>query len=230
MELNKKQKIIIIAIFFAVILLLVMVFMISSYDRMEDEGQMMSSADIAFYQQAKDYISSEYENLADLKGWQYKSLSGSNHSPGSQYSPEFTISEGEQFCGNTSIQQNLNYVTSEDAITCTTRFYCTAAGWEETVRVLTEYIPTIAEIHNIYGTEELTEETMAVFISDNLSAEAPTNDSARPDPNDKSKLMLLSSYNSENDSYHDPHYKITLYVTDYLDESKLPAEIINLKK
>lgn len=230
MELGKRQKIIIMAVFFAVILLVVMFFMISSYNRMEEDGQMMSSADLSFYQQTKNYIGSEYESFAVSKGWQYKSLSGRNHSLGSQYNPEFTISEGEQFCGNTSIQQNLNYITSEDAITYNTRFDCTAAGWEETVRVLTEYIPDIVEIHNLYGTEELTEEALTNFISDNLPVEAPTDDSSRPDPNDKSQLVLLSSYNPEDDNYNDPHYKITLYIIDYLDENKLPEEIVSLKE
>jgi len=35
-------------------------------------------------------------------------------------------------------------------------------------------------------------------------------------------VFMVSSYaQMEDDSYHDPHYKILLVVTDYIDESKL---------
>ena len=230
MELSKKQKILVAVISLLVICLMVVLFMVISYDQMEDKGHIMTSEDIAFYQQAKDHINSEYESLAAAKGWKYQSLAGRYHSPQSQYNPEFTITEGNQFCGDTFIQQNINYVTSEGTITCITRFECTEAGWEETVNVLAEYAPAIAEIHNLYGTEELTSEALTSFISDNLPAKAPTDDSSSPDPNDKSLLMLMSSYSPEDDVNHDPHYTITLFVNDYLDEGKLPEGIIELKE
>ena len=221
MELSKKQKILIAAAFFAVIFLAVLVFMVSSYAQMEDDGEMMSAEDIAFYQETKSHIGGEYEALASSEGWTYKSLSGRYHSPGSQYNPQFTISEGEQFCGDIVMQQNINYVTALDDITCNTRFECTAADWNETVQAFYSHIPDIVRLHNMYGTEELTNEALTSFIAGNLPADAPADEPPRPDPNDKSQLMLLTGYYPEDDSYHDPHYKILLVVTDYIDKSKL---------
>ena len=225
MELSKKQKILIAAVFFFVVFLVVLFFMMSSYNQMEDDGEMMTAEDIAFYQEAKSHIGSEYETLAASKGWKYQSLAGRYHSPQSQYNPQFTISEGEQFCGDIVMQQNINYVTALDDITCNTRFECTAADWDETVQAFYAYIPDIVQLHNMYGTEELTEESLAAFISASLPADAPADEPPRPDPNDKSQLMLLTGYYPEDDSYHDPHYKILLFITDYIDESKLPDRI-----
>jgi len=222
MDLSKKQKILIAGAFFLIICVAVVIFMVASYEKMEDDGEMMSAEDIAFYQGAKSHIDDDYKALAASEGWTYESLSGRYHSPGSQYNPQFTISEGEQFCGDIIMQQNINYVTALDDITCNTRFECTAADWDETVQAFYTYIPDIIQLHNMYGTEELTEESLTAFISASLPAEAPADEPPRPDPNDNSQLMLLTGYYPEDDNYHDPHYKILLVVTDYIDESKLP--------
>lgn len=229
MNLTKKQQIILAAVFFLILCLAVVIYMVSAYDKMEENGEMMSSENIAFYQQTKKHIAEEHKAFADSKHYDYESLANRYHNSASQYNPQFTISEGEQFCGDIVMQQNINYVTALSAITCDTRFECTAADWEETVQTLYTYIPDIVQLHNMYGTEELTEESLTDFIAGTLPAEAPADEISIPDPNVNFQLELLAGYYPDDDSYKDPHYKILLLVTDDLDQGKLPDEIRNTK-
>ena len=57
----------------------------------------------------KKHITEEHKAFADSKHYDYESLANRYHNSASQYNPQFTISEGEQFCGDIVMQQNINY-------------------------------------------------------------------------------------------------------------------------
>ena len=155
--------------------------MVSAYDKMEEDGKMMSPEDLAFYQQTKRHVSEEHKVFAKLKNYGYESLTHRYHNSSSQYNPRFVISEGEQFCDRVIMEQNIDYITPSGMITWNTKLACTAADWEENIDLLMEYVSAVTELHNLYGQSQLTEEELSNFISKSLPEEAPTNDVSYPD-------------------------------------------------
>ena len=219
MELSRKQKIIAAVIFFLVIGSAAAVYMITSYERMDNDENRISAEESSRYLKVKDYAHDTLKAYAKDHNYGFSVFSGPMVSVSSNYQPELLISEGEQRVGIVEISQQIDL--SKLGISCVSRLYCTGSSWDEALNLMKKNLSVLSEVHGLLGSTEFSEKLLRDFVSEYEGAEGYNASSGYDDPYSQSGYMSLrSGYYGEDDQSRDPYFYARLELTDTFSEEK----------
>ena len=225
MELSRKQKIIAAVVFFLVIGSAAAVYMITSYERMNNDESRISAEESSCYLKVKNYAHEMLKSYASDHNYDFSVWTSPMISVSTNYRPQLVISQGEHNVGMIKIYQRIDLSTL--GISCQSGLYCTGNSWDETVNLMKNNLSKLSEVHSLFGSTEFSEELLMEFVS-MYEGSAGFDASSGDDADLQSDYMALrSGYYNKHDQSQDPYYYARLELTDTFSGEK--AEIAQSK-
>lgn len=225
MELSRKQKIIAAVVFFLVIGSAAAVYMITSYERMNNDESRISAEESSCYLKVKNYAHETLKSYASDHNYDFSVWTSPMISVSTNYRPQLVISQGEHNVGMIKIYQRIDLSTL--GISCQSGLYCTGNSWDETVNLMKKNLSNLSEVHSLFGSTEFSEELLIEFVS-MYEGSAGFDASSGDDADLQSDYMVLrSGYYSKDGQSQNPYYYAKLELTDTFSDEK--AEIAQSK-
>ncbi|MGN1334290.1 MAG: hypothetical protein ACI4U1_04160 [Anaerovoracaceae bacterium] len=218
MELSRKQQIIAAVVFFLVIGSAAAVYMITSYERMNNDESRISAEESRHYLKVKRYAHETLKSYANNHNCDFSVWTGPLTSVYTNYWPQLVINQGEENVGFIKISQQIDLSTSD--ISCLSRLYCTGNSWDETVNLMKKNLSKLSEVHSLFGSTDFSEELLMEFVS-MYEGSAGFDACSGDDADLQSDYMVLrSGYYSKDGQSQNPYYYAKLELTDTFSEEK----------